>query len=124
MLLKPLPLPNCLVCIIRTHLHTLNPILVTNSRKCLTSLLKHLHDFNFFYLHKIQLCLRLTFFSLAALMWLYVLNTTTQLTAAAPHIRLTQSNNHANISELLDNLLRGYDNSIRPGFGGECQQVN
>lgn len=30
-----------------------------------------------------------------------------------------QSNNHANISELLDNLLRGYDNSIRPGFGGE-----
>lgn len=32
---------------------------------------------------------------------------------------LTQSNNHANISELLDNLLRGYDNSIRPDFGGE-----
>ncbi|KAH8370199.1 hypothetical protein KR093_002598 [Drosophila rubida] len=31
---------------------------------------------------------------------------------------LTQSNNHANISELLDNLLRGYDNSIRPDFGG------
>ncbi|XP_035894192.1 gamma-aminobutyric acid receptor alpha-like [Anopheles stephensi] len=33
-------------------------------------------------------------------------------------IRLTQRNNHANISELLDNLLRGYDNSIRPDFGG------
>lgn len=32
---------------------------------------------------------------------------------------LTQSNNHANISELLDNLLRGYDNSIRPDFGGK-----
>ncbi|EAA05037.5 AGAP011349-PA, partial [Anopheles gambiae str. PEST] len=31
---------------------------------------------------------------------------------------LTQRNNHANISELLDNLLRGYDNSIRPDFGG------
>ncbi|XP_055593191.1 gamma-aminobutyric acid receptor alpha-like [Uranotaenia lowii] len=33
-------------------------------------------------------------------------------------LRLTQSNNHGNISELLDNLLRGYDNSIRPDFGG------
>ncbi|KXJ75438.1 hypothetical protein RP20_CCG011730 [Aedes albopictus] len=33
-------------------------------------------------------------------------------------IRLTQRNNHGNISELLDNLLRGYDNSIRPDFGG------
>ncbi|NP_001234887.1 GABA-gated ion channel GRD precursor [Nasonia vitripennis] len=30
----------------------------------------------------------------------------------------TQSNNHGNISELLDNLLRGYDNSVRPNFGG------
>ncbi|XP_014476933.1 PREDICTED: gamma-aminobutyric acid receptor alpha-like [Dinoponera quadriceps] len=30
----------------------------------------------------------------------------------------TQSNNHSNISDLLDNLLRGYDNSIRPDFGG------
>ena len=30
----------------------------------------------------------------------------------------TQSNNHRNISELLDNLLRGYDNSVRPNFGG------
>lgn len=38
---------------------------------------------------------------------------------AASHMRLTQRNNHANISELLDNLLRGYDNSIRPGFGGK-----
>nr|AOO87783.1 ionotropic GABA-aminobutyric acid receptor [Laodelphax striatellus] len=27
-------------------------------------------------------------------------------------------NHHRNVSELLDNLLRGYDNSIRPGFGG------
>lgn len=35
-------------------------------------------------------------------------------------MHLTQRNNHANISELLDNLLRGYDNSIRPGFGGKC----
>ncbi|XP_067644044.1 gamma-aminobutyric acid receptor alpha-like isoform X2 [Eurosta solidaginis] len=34
------------------------------------------------------------------------------------HMRLTQRNNHANISLLLDNLLRGYDNSIRPDFGG------
>lgn len=30
----------------------------------------------------------------------------------------TQSNNHSNISELLDNLLHGYDNSVRPDFGG------
>ncbi|XP_075163672.1 gamma-aminobutyric acid type A receptor subunit Grd [Haematobia irritans] len=52
-----------------------------------------------------------------ALMW-YGL-TTTKLTAeAGSHMRLTQRNNHANISELLDNLLRGYDNSIRPDFGG------
>ncbi|XP_014208925.1 gamma-aminobutyric acid receptor alpha-like [Copidosoma floridanum] len=29
-----------------------------------------------------------------------------------------QYNNHGNISELLDNLLRGYDNSVRPNFGG------
>ncbi|GJQ65250.1 Grd [Trypoxylus dichotomus] len=29
-----------------------------------------------------------------------------------------QRNNHQNISTLLDNLLRGYDNSIRPDFGG------
>nr|CAD7414897.1 unnamed protein product [Timema cristinae] len=26
-------------------------------------------------------------------------------------------NNHRNISDLLDNLLRGYDNSVRPNFG-------
>lgn len=30
-----------------------------------------------------------------------------------------QRNNHQNISTLLDNLLRGYDNSIRPDFGGK-----
>ncbi|XP_012279805.1 gamma-aminobutyric acid receptor alpha-like [Orussus abietinus] len=39
------------------------------------------------------------------------------LVAAGPRQR-TQSNNHGNISELLDNLLRGYDNSVRPDFGG------
>lgn len=33
----------------------------------------------------------------------------------------TQRNNHANISELLDNLLRGYDNSVRPEFGGKVR---
>lgn len=32
-----------------------------------------------------------------------------------------QSNSHKNISDLLDNLLRGYDNSIRPDFGGESK---
>ncbi|CAG9854553.1 unnamed protein product [Phyllotreta striolata] len=31
---------------------------------------------------------------------------------------LPQKNNHQNISTLLDNLLRGYDNSVRPDFGG------
>lgn len=30
-----------------------------------------------------------------------------------------QRNNHQNISILLDSLLRGYDNSIRPNFGGK-----
>ncbi|KAG8326459.1 hypothetical protein J6590_039915, partial [Homalodisca vitripennis] len=29
----------------------------------------------------------------------------------------SQRNNHRNVSELLDNLLRGYDNSVRPGLG-------
>ncbi|KAK9875604.1 hypothetical protein WA026_009404 [Henosepilachna vigintioctopunctata] len=29
-----------------------------------------------------------------------------------------QKNNHRNISIILDNLLRGYDNSVRPDFGG------
>ncbi|KAF6199381.1 hypothetical protein GE061_007407 [Apolygus lucorum] len=29
-----------------------------------------------------------------------------------------ERNHHRNVSELLDNLLRGYDNSVRPGFGG------
>ncbi|XP_059216610.1 gamma-aminobutyric acid receptor alpha-like isoform X2 [Stomoxys calcitrans] len=62
--------------------------------------------------------LKLTWLTcLYALMW-YGL-TTAKLTAeAGSHMRLTQRNNHANISELLDNLLRGYDNSIRPDFGG------
>ncbi|XP_068907238.1 gamma-aminobutyric acid receptor alpha-like isoform X2 [Tenebrio molitor] len=32
--------------------------------------------------------------------------------------RTPQMNNHQNISTLLDNLLRGYDNSVRPDFGG------
>ncbi|XP_015834304.1 GABA-gated ion channel isoform X1 [Tribolium castaneum] len=32
--------------------------------------------------------------------------------------RAPQMNNHQNISSLLDNLLRGYDNSVRPDFGG------
>lgn len=38
---------------------------------------------------------------------------------AGSYMRMTQRNNHANISELLDNLLQGYDNSIRPDFGGK-----
>ncbi|XP_052844212.1 gamma-aminobutyric acid receptor alpha-like [Drosophila gunungcola] len=42
----------------------------------------------------------------------------TSSSSSVPSSWLTQSNNHANISELLDNLLRGYDNSIRPDFGG------
>lgn len=37
----------------------------------------------------------------------------------AARTKLTQRNNHENISELLDNLLRGYDNSVRPDFGGK-----
>uniref|UniRef100_A0A1A9WE44 Neurotransmitter-gated ion-channel ligand-binding domain-containing protein n=1 Tax=Glossina brevipalpis TaxID=37001 RepID=A0A1A9WE44_9MUSC len=51
--------------------------------------------------------------------WVWILISVPIVMAAGyPHLRLTQRNNHANISELLDNLLRGYDNSIRPDFGG------
>ncbi|KAL9909739.1 gamma-aminobutyric acid type A receptor subunit Grd isoform 1-T6 [Glossina fuscipes fuscipes] len=51
--------------------------------------------------------------------WIWILISVHVVMAAGyPHLRLTQRNNHANISELLDNLLRGYDNSIRPDFGG------
>nr|CAI5860492.1 unnamed protein product [Callosobruchus analis] len=32
-------------------------------------------------------------------------------------VRVAQKNNHQNISILLDSLLSGYDNSIRPDFG-------
>ncbi|XP_021920170.1 gamma-aminobutyric acid receptor alpha-like [Zootermopsis nevadensis] len=32
--------------------------------------------------------------------------------------QMAQLNNHRNISEILDSLLRGYDNSVRPDFGG------
>lgn len=35
----------------------------------------------------------------------------------------TQKNNHQNISNLLDNLLRGYDNSVRPDFGGKGLKI-
>lgn len=35
----------------------------------------------------------------------------------------TQRNIHANISRLLDNLLRGYDNSVRPDFGGKDPRI-
>lgn len=35
-----------------------------------------------------------------------------------PTVEAPQSNNHKNISDLLDDLLRGYDNSVRPNFGG------
>lgn len=37
--------------------------------------------------------------------------------------KLPQQNNHRNISILLDNLLRGYDNSIRPDFGGSFMHL-
>lgn len=30
-----------------------------------------------------------------------------------------ERNHHRNVSLLLDNLLKGYDNSVRPGFWGE-----
>jgi hypothetical protein len=33
-------------------------------------------------------------------------------------MQTAQLNNHKNISEILDNLMRGYDNSVRPDFGG------
>ncbi|XP_068084324.1 gamma-aminobutyric acid receptor alpha-like isoform X2 [Anabrus simplex] len=57
---------------------------------------------------------------LFVLIWMTV--TVRSLTAAPADTRrvpvYSQHNNHRNISELLDNLLRGYDNSVRPDFGG------
>lgn len=35
------------------------------------------------------------------------------------HEPMHQRNKHENISQLLDDLMRGYDNSVRPDFGGE-----
>ncbi|XP_065362167.1 gamma-aminobutyric acid receptor alpha-like [Calliphora vicina] len=95
-------------------------LMVTSYKHLMAALQKQQQQRKYlnFYLNKIVCCLRLTLFCLYALMWLGLLDSTTRLTEAAPHMRLTQRNNHANISELLDNLLRGYDNSIRPGFGG------
>lgn len=49
----------------------------------------------------------------------YRLDEIDSLSHTSSSSRLSQNNNHANISELLDNLLRGYDNSVRPGFGGK-----
>ncbi|CAH0382998.1 unnamed protein product [Bemisia tabaci] len=34
-----------------------------------------------------------------------------------------RTNPHKNISDLLDNLLAGYDNNIRPGFGGPPAEI-
>ncbi|XP_063224961.1 gamma-aminobutyric acid receptor alpha-like [Bacillus rossius redtenbacheri] len=47
-----------------------------------------------------------------------VLLTTALLVARAAPAAALQMNSHRNISQLLDNLLRGYDNSVRPDFGG------
>ncbi|XP_019882616.2 gamma-aminobutyric acid receptor alpha-like [Camponotus floridanus] len=52
--------------------------------------------------------------ALANLITFFLMAAGTRITAR----QRTQSNNHSNISDLLDNLLRGYDNSIRPDFGG------
>lgn len=39
----------------------------------------------------------------------------------SPH-HAPQRNKHDNISLLLDNLMRGYDNSVRPDFGGRSNR--
>lgn len=122
--LPPLPYLYWLLLTIKHNFHLMTLIMVTSCKELVTSLLQKHHQQQYyfkFYLNKFVKCLRLSLFTLYALMWLGLLNSTTQLTDAAPHMRLTQRNNHANISELLDNLLRGYDNSIRPGFGGEWE---
>ena len=31
---------------------------------------------------------------------------------------------HSNVTQILDNLLLGYDNMLRPGFGGRCLSIN
>ncbi|KAM7354743.1 gamma-aminobutyric acid type A receptor subunit Grd isoform 1-T2 [Cochliomyia hominivorax] len=115
-MLKIKSLPN--FCFVPNFLK-MNLIMVTRFKQ-FCFVIKYEKYFNFL-LQKLIYCLRLRvcLCCLYALMWLGLfVFTTTKFTEAAPHIRLTQRNNHANISELLDNLLRGYDNSIRPGFGG------
>lgn len=106
---------------IKQNLLMMTLIITSTFKQILCGKQKH---FNF-YLNKLLYCLRLVVCCLYALMWLGLLglNNIPSPAAAAPHMRLTQRNNHANISELLDNLLRGYDNSIRPGFGGEYHRV-
>lgn len=119
--MTPLPFLNWLLTSFNNQLHMMTLLMVTSYKHLMFALQQQQQKYLNFYLNKIVCCLRLSLFCLYALMWLGLLDSATRLTEAAPHMRLTQRNNHANISELLDNLLRGYDNSIRPGFGGECK---
>ncbi|GLV35752.1 Glycine receptor [Carabus blaptoides fortunei] len=54
-----------------------------------------------------------TYLLIFACIIIIILIEVTEFAVAKP-----QRNNHQNISMLLDNLLRGYDNSVRPDFGG------
>lgn len=59
-----------------------------------------------------------TYLLIFACIIIVILIEVTQNAVAKP-----QRNNHQNISTLLDNLLRGYDNSVRPDFGGKCSRM-
>lgn len=58
-------------------------------------------------------------FGLSGLLLLMELEWNNAFSLTKPNKIPPQRNNHQNISNLLDNLLRGYDNSIRPDFGGK-----
>lgn len=57
--------------------------------------------------------------SLGIVFFLFGLKRTLSVSLNRSQQSKPQRNNHQNISTLLDNLLSGYDNSIRPDFGGK-----
>ncbi|XP_049825678.1 gamma-aminobutyric acid receptor alpha-like [Aethina tumida] len=56
--------------------------------------------------------------TLSIILFLQMLHRSSEISLKSSTSKPPQSNNHQNISNLLDNLLSGYDNSVRPDFGG------
>lgn len=57
--------------------------------------------------------------TLSTILFLQMLHRSSEISLKSSTSKPPQSNNHQNISNLLDNLLSGYDNSVRPDFGGK-----